>query len=75
VESADIVNALVAEVEQIHVTRSKQLLLVDIMAEAGRNPVIADILQAHTKASKAFWSICYARAKPWVRSNQAWTLR
>ncbi len=49
-ESADVVTALLLEVNLMRASRPWQLLLFDLLVESGRNPAIAEILQAHSKS-------------------------
>jgi TetR/AcrR family transcriptional regulator, repressor for uid operon len=55
VEGPDLISALVAEIElgKAQVDPKGQPLLLEIMAEAGRNPAVAKILQEHSKAVRA----------------------
>ncbi len=53
--SADVVAALMLEMEQVraHHDHAKQALLLDMLAEAGRNPALAEILREHSQGMQA----------------------
>ncbi len=53
-ESTDVVAALVLEMEQVrtHHAGAKHALLLDMLAEAGRNPALAEILQQHSRGAR-----------------------
>ena len=50
-KSSNAVSALVAEMERAKVARDRagQLIVLDMLAEAGRNPAIGDILRQHSR--------------------------
>lgn len=53
-ESNDVVAALVQEMDQVkaHHGGAKKALLLDMLAEAGRNPALAAILQQNSRGSR-----------------------
>jgi AcrR family transcriptional regulator len=51
-ENSNVVAALVDEIDRAKVGRENgnRILVLDMLAEAGRNPVVADVLLEHSKA-------------------------
>jgi TetR/AcrR family transcriptional repressor of uid operon len=54
-ESSNAVTALLAEIDRVDIgyARGRAVLVLDMLAEAGRNPVIGNILKEHSRKLRA----------------------